>query len=116
MGTLKKPCFELLREKEVHSRGVKAIEVWPTLGSCPQSSKLNYSSRRNPFVATGSYDGAIKIWSYNNLDHITTFTHHSDGVWDVKTHKNVLATCGTDGKVAVIEYELKPEATSARDR
>ena len=106
----------MLRQKEIHSRGVKALAKWQAQEPYAQSEKSKATYHRNPLVATGSYDGTVKIWSYNNLDHIITFTHHPDGVWDVRTHNNLLASCGTDGKVAVLQCELKPGATGSRPR
>ena len=109
-----KPGFELLRQKEVHSKGVKAVSVWQAKAHCAQSEDSKSSCHRNPFIATGSYDGLVHIWSYNNLEHIITFNHHPHGVWDVRTHNSILASCGTDGKVAVVQYDCKSGATGSQ--
>ena len=68
------------------------------------------------FIATGRYDGTVKIWSYNDLELVITFLHHADGVWDVKTFKNFLASCGTDGKLAVHKYSPKSNSSFEQDR
>ena len=115
-GRCNKPEFELLRQKEVHSRGVKAVSVWQAKDICGGSEKFKSSRHRNPFIATGSYDGTVNIWFYNNLEHIKTFSHHPEGVWDVRTHNNLLASCGTDGKVAVMQYELNSGATRSQTK
>ena len=68
------------------------------------------------FIATGSYDGTVKIWSYNDLELVITFLHHADGVWDVRAFKNILASCGTDGKLAVHKYSTKSNSSFEQDR
>ena len=103
LGSFKKPGYALFRTLEVHSRGVKAIAVWKTPEISDPASKRTGSVRHNIFVITGSYDGTVKVLSYKDLECIYTFNTHSGGVWDVKIYENLLASCGTDGKVAVLE-------------
>ena len=113
------PSVELLRQREVHSRGVKSVCAWkPHQESNLDSTKLkNEHLRKNKvLIATGSYDGTVKVWSYNDLELIITFLHHTDGVWDVKIFKNFLASCGTDGKLAVLKYTPKSTSSLAQDR
>ena len=123
LGTPNNPEFELLRQREVHTRGVKSVVAWkPLQESNPEQIKskselLKFKVSKNKFfIATGSYDGTVKIWSYNDLELVITFLHHTDGVWDVKIYKNYLASCGTDGKLAVLEYTPKPSSSLAQER
>ena len=117
LGSFKKPAYELLREKELHTRGIKCIAAWKTGSATSQSSKAKGQfDSQNHLIVTGGYDGVIKIWSYNNLCHVTTLNHHTNAIWDVKTFNNLLASCGTDGKVAVLEHTSSPGSTMLQNR
>ena len=116
LGSFKKPTYELLREKELHTRGIKCITIWETSSVISQSSKSKGNACQNHLIVTGGYDGAVKIWSYNNLEYVTTLNHHTEAIWDVKTFNNLLASCGTDGKVAVLEYTSSPDSTKLQHR
>ena len=117
VDSLVKPTYELLRAKEAHTKGVKCIAVWRTNSNHLKPSISKSSIWRDYLlVVTGGYDGKIKIWGYNNLEYITTLTCHSDAVWDIKTFGNLLASCGTDGKVALIENAPNPDSTKTENR
>ena len=88
LGSFKNPDIELLRQKEVHGKGVKGLAIWNSPEDIDESS--NDRTRKIPFIVTGSYDGTVKVWSYNDLECLITLNHHPEGVWDVKTHKNLL--------------------------
>ena len=113
---MEKPSYKLLREKELHTRGIKCIAFWQTTSNIPQPTKSSVNEAENRLIVTGGYDGTIKIWYYKNFEHINTLNHHTDAIWDVKTFGNLLASCGTDGKVAVLEYTTTPGSTKLQNR
>lgn len=76
-----------LRSKELHNKGIKCL-----------SSSKNH-------LFTGSYDGSVRVWDLSTWQAIATLTHHSDAVWDLKTFDRKLVSCGTDGRVCVLNIE-----------
>ena len=114
LGSFKNPDIELLRQKEVHGKGVKGLAIWNPPEGIDKSR--NDGIKKNPFIVTGSYDGTVKVWSYNDLECLITLNHHPEGVWDVKTHKNLLASCGKEGRVGVLEYSSTPGVTNGSNR
>ena len=114
LGSFKNPDIELLRQKEVHGKGVKGLAIWNSPEDIDESR--NDRTRKIPFIVTGSYDGTVKVWSYNDLECKITLNHHPEGVWDVKTHKNLLVSCGKEGRVAVLEYSSTQSVTNGNNR
>ena len=59
-------------------------------------------------MITGSYDKKIKVWIAQNKSWILSQTYqiHSDAVWYLQTLPEIklIASCGLDGKVAVMNY------------
>lgn len=59
-------------------------------------------------MITGSYDKKIKVWIAQNKSWILSQTYeiHSDAVWYLRTLPEIklIASCGLDGKVAVMNY------------
>ncbi len=116
--------YVLVRCKECHSKGVKAVtKLWGSV------------------MVTGSYDRTIKIWTTGKLSSIGNVTDnnddwflhetlniHSDAVWDLRVVRDlveeeptdvdavvndaedfVLATCGLDGRVNILTCRCQPE-------
>ena len=84
--------YAMIREKECHSKGVKAIK---SLG--PGT------------MITASYDHKIRVWMAQIPQSwilSQTYEIHSEGVWFLQTlpEINWVASCGLDGKIAVLDY------------
>ncbi|TRY63041.1 hypothetical protein TCAL_00328 [Tigriopus californicus] len=76
-----------VRSKELHNKGIKCL------------------SSTEDYLFTGSYDGSVRVWDHSTWRAIATLTHHSDAVWDLKTFDRKLVSCGTDGRVCVLNIE-----------
>ena len=84
--------YAMIREKECHSKGVKAIK---SLG--PGT------------MITASYDHKIRVWMAQIPQSwilSQTYEIHSEGVWFLQTLPDIkwVASCGLDGKIAVLDY------------
>ncbi|XP_023319808.1 F-box/WD repeat-containing protein 11 [Eurytemora carolleeae] len=82
-----------IREQECHDKGVKCIDFNASV------------------FLTGSYDTFFKVWRRDTWSCIQTFPVHTDSVWDLKLHGNIVATAGLDGAVIIYdfvsEYDLR---------
>ena len=58
----------------------------------------------SPFeISTGSYDCTAKVFRRDSWELLHNITLHTDSVWDLKIHGDVMATAGLDGTVGVFE-------------
>ena len=62
-----------------------------------------YIITNRPEISTGSYDCTAKVFRRDNWDLLHNITLHTDSVWDLKIHGDVMATAGLDGTVGVFQ-------------
>ena len=67
-----------------------------------------------PEISTGSYDCTAKVFRRDNWDLLHDITLHTDSVWDLKIHGDVMATAGLDGTVGVFEIAEETEDVIVR--
>ena len=67
-----------------------------------------------PKISTGSYDCTAKVFRRDNWDLLHDITLHTDSVWDLKIHGDVMATAGLDGTVGVFEIAEETEDVIVR--
>lgn len=75
-----------IREQECHDKGVKCIDF------------------NSSVFLTGSYDMLFKVWRRDNWTCLKTFPLHTDSVWDLKLHNDIVVTAGLDGAVIVYDF------------
>lgn len=56
-------------------------------------------------LASGSFDGTVKLWDLQSGGEIQTLTGHSDTIWSVafSPDENLLASASEDGTVKIWE-------------
>ena len=54
-------------------------------------------------ISTGSYDCTAKVFRRDSWELLHNITLHTDSVWDLKIHGDVMATAGLDGTVGVFD-------------
>ena len=54
-------------------------------------------------ISTGSYDCTAKVFRRDSWELLHNITLHTDSVWDLKIHGDVMATAGLDGTVSVFD-------------
>jgi WD40 repeat protein len=62
----------------------------------------------------GSYDCTAKVWRRDNWVLIHNISLHTDSVWDIRVHGDVMATAGLDGTVGVFDIARETNDVTIR--
>lgn len=71
---------------------------------------LSFSENKCPTLASGSFDGKIRLFAGNDGSEITTFKYHSSPIVSLRSspNKEYLLSVGSEGTIAIIkEMEIK---------
>lgn len=64
------------------------------------------------WILSASSDTTIKLWSLQNQRCVTTFTHHSDSVWDLYSNDPNLKTFYSGGRDGMVFKTQQPDFSS----